>query len=158
MSETTWSLRPATESDLEKIVAIESKVHVAPWNLEHFRAELDKPYSRLLVMTDDETDEQIAGYIVAWLMFDECQILNLAVDLPYRGLGFAKKMIQKIIQQAIQKNLNRVTLDVRKGNLPAIQLYQSNGFVILQVRKAFYSNGEDAYMMGLAFNSDGIPF
>src|SRR4051812_15484950 len=56
-----FSIRPATEDDLARMLAIETRVHPAPWSLENFRAELTKPFARLLVMTDDETDEQIAG-------------------------------------------------------------------------------------------------
>lgn len=153
-----FSLRPATTEDLEQILKIEQQCHVAPWTEDHFRAELIKPYSQFLVLTDDETDTKIVGYIVSWLMFDECQILNVVVDLPYRGLGFAKRMIRKAAIVAAQKGVNRVVLEVRKSNLPAIQLYQGLRFVITQIRRGFYSNGEDAYFMTLSLVDDPIDF
>lgn len=155
---TSSSLRPATRDDLAEICRIETAVHVAPWTEQHFVDELQKPYSEFLVMTDDDTDTQVAGYIVYWLMFDECQILNVAVDLPYRGLGFAKLMIRRAVQAALKKEIRKVTLDVRRGNKAAIQLYQGLGFTITSVRKAFYSNGEDAYQMRLSLQDDGIEF
>ena len=148
----SFSLRPVAEDDFLKILEIEQKVHVAPWTEKHFRGEAEKPYSQILVMTDDETDEQIAGYIVFWLMFEECQILNVAVDIPHRSRGFAKIMVRKAVALAAEKEVKKVLLDVRKSNLPAIQLYQSLGFTITQVSKAFYSNGEDAYQMTLHLN------
>src|SRR4051812_26547942 len=123
------SLRPAVEEDLQKILRIEQQVQVAPWNENQFREELTKPYSQFLVLTDDETDTEVAGYLVSWMMFDECQILNLAVDLPYRGIGLAKFMISKVISTAIQKNVKKAVLEVRKSNLPAIHLYQGLRFV-----------------------------
>ncbi|MBI2711343.1 MAG: ribosomal protein S18-alanine N-acetyltransferase [Bdellovibrio sp.] len=157
--EQKWSLRPATEEDLENVSRIEAKVHPAPWGIQHFRSELTKPYSQFLLMTDDATDQEVAGYIVGWFLFDECQILNVAVSLPFRGLGFAKAMIRKLVTLAVNKNLRKVSLEVRKSNLPAIQLYQSMGFVIVQIRKSFYSNGEDAYFMTLSLEpSDPIRF
>ena len=152
------SLRPATPDDVPAILQIEAKVHVAPWTEEHFKAELEKPYARFLVYTDDETDEIVIGYIVFWLMFDECQVLNVAVDFPYRGLGYAKELIRAAAKEGGQKNVKRVVLDVRKTNLPAVQLYQGLGFVITQVRKGFYSNGEDAYQMTLYLEDQEIRF
>ena len=153
-----FSLRTATLDDLPKILRIEQQVHSAPWVESHFQAELTKPYSHFLLLTDDDTDTEIAGYLVCWLMFDECQILNLAVDLPYRGLGFAKQLIRKSAQLANQKGIKKVVLEVRKSNLPAIQLYQGMQFVITHVRKGFYANGEDAYHMTLSMEEDLLQF
>lgn len=144
-----FSLREATADDLPRLVEIEDRVHVAPWTEAHFEEELAKPYSETLLYTDDETDEVIVGYVVFWLMFDECQILNVAVDLPFRRRGFAQRLIGKALQMALQKNIRRIFLNVRKSNIEAIQLYQGLKFGITHVRKGFYSDGEDAYEMTL---------
>lgn len=156
--ENQLSLRPATPDDLPIILEIEQKTHAAPWTQEHFQLELSKPYSHFLVMTDDETDSKIAGYIILWTLLDECQILNIVVDPPYQRKGLAKQMIRKSVQLAFQKNILKIVLDVRKSNLPAIQLYQSLHFVITHIRKGFYSNGEDAYQMTLSLKEDPFQF
>lgn len=157
MKPESFSLRPATLEDLDAVVKIENQVHAAPWTEEHFRAELTKPYSQFLVFTDDESDSIIAGYLVFWVMFDECQILNLATSLNYRGLGLAKQMIQKVVSIALKKGIKKVVLDVRKSNSPAIQLYQRVKFSITHIRKGFYSNGEDAYQMTLNLEGEILP-
>ncbi len=156
--ESSASLRPATAEDLPKILDVECRAHVSPWTQTHFQTELTKPYSTFWVLTDDETDSQILGYIIFWFMFDECQILNLAVDLGFRGLGFAKYMMSSCVQLAVRKGLSRVVLEVRKSNLAAIQLYQNLGFTIRQLRKEFYSNGEDAYQMTLDLGPEKTHF
>ena len=156
-SEAPTSLRPAVEDDIPQILEIERRVHVAPWTEENFRAELAKPYCEFLVCTDDETDSVIRGYIIFWFMFEECQILNVATDLPYRGQGYAKQMVRRATTMAIQKGVRKTTLEVRKSNGPAIQLYQALGFSIVHVRKNFYSNGEDAYQMSLPLEGDTLP-
>ena len=156
--EMAWSLRPATEDDVAKILEIENRAHKHPWTEENIRAELVKPYSQFLLFTDDEKDQDISGYIVFWFMFDECHILNVVVDLPYRGLGFAKRMIHRAVQLSGQKNIKKLLLDVRKTNLPAIQLYQRLNFVITHIRKGFYSDGEDAYQMAFYLEGDPLQF
>jgi [ribosomal protein S18]-alanine N-acetyltransferase len=153
-----YSLRPATEDDIISIAAIESRVHRAPWSAESFKAELIKPFCRFYALTDDETDEKIAGYIVCWILDRECRVLNVAVDLPYRGLGFGKKLVRAVIQTALEEDANRAGLEVRKSNVAALQLYQSIGFTITQVRKEFYSDGEDAYMMDLPLEGTRADF
>lgn len=142
-----FSLRPATTDDVSKILEIEQKLKLPPWTEENLRAELVKPYSHFLVMTDDQTDTVIAGYLVCWTMYDECQILNIVVDLEFRGLGLAKFMIGKIFSLATKRNIRKVVLEVRKSNAAAVFLYQKMGFSITHVRKRFYSDGEDAYAM-----------
>jgi ribosomal-protein-alanine N-acetyltransferase len=92
-------------------------------------------------------------------MPDACQVLNIVVDLPFRGLGLAKLMLRRAIDRALKEGIGKVTLDVRKSNLPAVQLYQSLNFAIDHIRKGFYSNGEDAYQMTLHIKDDVIhPF
>jgi [ribosomal protein S18]-alanine N-acetyltransferase len=156
--DSTFSFRPATLDDLPRIMEIERKVHAFPWSMEHFQTELTKPYSHFLIITDDETDTVVVAYIVCWAMFDECQILNIAVDFPYRGLGFAKQMIRKVISITQNQGIKKIVLDVRKSNMAAIQLYQGIGFVINHIRKKFYSNEEDAYQMVLQFDQEGMEF
>ncbi len=151
------SIRPAAFDDLPAILAVENRVHMAPWTEEHFKAELDKEYSHVLVVTDDETASKSIGYIVFWIMMGESQILTVAVDLPYRGLGYAKMMIGQAVKLALRENAKKITLEVRKSNLPAVQLYQRVGFAITQVRKRFYSNSEDAYQMQLDLDQDVPP-
>ena len=145
------SLRPATQEDVAKVVDIEAKVHpkTSAWNPKHCEEELAKSYSRFLVLTDDESDQAIVGYVVYWLMGEECQILTLAVDIPFRGLGYGKALVQQAVRDSIQGQAKRVVLEVRKSNDAAIQLYHGNQFLITHVRKGFYSDGEDAYQMML---------
>jgi ribosomal-protein-alanine N-acetyltransferase len=148
------SLREACPDDVSALVAIENAVHVAPWTEKHFHEEFTKPYSTSWVLTDDETDSEILGYIVFWKMYDECQILNIAVAPPCRGKGYAQLMMRKAVDHALKSGAKQIVLDVRKGNLAAIQLYQKLHFTIQHVRKAFYSNGEDGY--GMVLPLDGI--
>lgn len=147
-----FSIRPASEDDLPKILEIERKCYRTAWSEDAFRVELTKPFSRFLVFTDDETDEVVAGYIVYWMMFDECHVLNVAIDPEWRGLGLAETLMRQAINDAVRKDLQRVFLEVRKSNAAATGLYQKLGFFIDHIKKNFYEDGEDAYFMALYLN------
>jgi ribosomal-protein-alanine N-acetyltransferase len=151
-----YSLRPAAVDDLDRVLEIEAVAQPqGAWTRDHFVGEFEKPYSRFLVLTDDETDTQVAGYLVYWVMFEEASLQTIAVDVAARGMGYAKLMLRSLISDAVRAGAQRVNLEVRKSNVPAIQLYQGLGFTVSQIRKSFYSNGEDAYQMAL--HLDGAP-
>lgn len=147
-----FSLRPAAEEDLPAILKIEGQSYPLPWTEEAFRLELQKPFASFLVLTDDETDSKIAGYVVYWALFDETHVLNLAVNPDWRGLGFGQRLMRQVINESLRKELKRVFLEVRKSNEGAVTLYQKLGFFIDHVKKKFYEDGEDAYFMVLYLN------
>lgn len=146
------SMRPATEDDLPQILKIENLCYPSPcvaWTAESMVGEIQKPFSHFLLLTDDETDSVVAGYIVYWMLFDECHILNVAIDPQWRGLGLATLLVRNAINAALKKELQRVFLEVRKSNTGAVALYQKLGFFIDHIKPAFYENGEDGYFMVL---------
>jgi ribosomal-protein-alanine N-acetyltransferase len=143
------SLRPATQDDLEQILVIEKKSYPHPWNQEHFVAEMSKPYAHVYVLTDDETDEFVAGYIVYWVQIEGVSLLNVAVHPDWRGLGYAQKLLQSMIKETVRDEISKINLEVRASNLNAIALYKKIGFSQTHLRKKFYANGEDAIVMEL---------
>jgi len=156
-SEPSFSIRPASEEDAVTVSQIDYQIQPSFWTEAQFKEELSKPYSRFLVITDDETDSEIAAYLVFWIFLDEVQVHTIGVSLSHRSKGFAQKLLKQAVREGLQANCRQISLEVRKGNLPAIQLYQKLGFTITQVRKRFYSDGEDAYQMCLSLTGQD-PF
>ena len=50
------------------------------------------------------------------------------------------------------KKSDELYLEVRCSNNEAIKLYEKLGFVIKQRLKAYYRDGEDAYLMAIEFS------
>lgn len=149
MSESTFSIRPATDDDLQEVLKIEKVAYPLPWTKKHFQEELKSERSHFLVYTDDQTDSFVAGYIVFQDFIDETHILNVAVDLKWRGLGMGKKLVGYAINEAYRKSHKRVVLEVRQENIGAIAMYQSLGFEKRHIRTAFYADGASALFMEL---------
>ncbi len=156
--ESPFSIRPGDDGDLNEIVAIEKLCQPAPWGAQQFKTELEKPYSKLLVLTDDETDSVMAGFIVYWKLMNEAEILDVCIHPDFRNRGFGKKLVRQVVSEGVREGLTRLLLDVRKSNQAAVHLYQGLGFVITQIRKQFYSNGEDAYTMSLDLQGARVEF
>jgi ribosomal-protein-alanine N-acetyltransferase len=72
------------------------------------------------------------------------------VHSDFRRRGIGQALLQRVLEQARNRNSARVTLEVRISNTVAQSLYQSVGFVAKGLRKGYYSDdGEDALMMTL---------
>jgi ribosomal-protein-alanine N-acetyltransferase len=143
------SLRPATPDDLAQIEKIESVSYPTPWTKEQFADELKVAHSRFLVLSDDETDEFILGYIVYWVQVEGVSLLNITVHPDWRGLGNAERLLRAMINETVRDEIPKITLEVRISNAGAIKLYERIGFKITHERKKFYSNGETALVMEL---------
>ncbi|MCA9859187.1 MAG: ribosomal protein S18-alanine N-acetyltransferase [Thermomicrobiales bacterium] len=92
--------------------------------------------------------EPIAGFAGMWHLFDEAHVTTIGVDNPYRGRGLGEALLLRLIDEAVRRGANVVTLEVRISNEHAIRLYEKYGFSIHGVRPHYYSdNGEDAYLM-----------
>jgi ribosomal-protein-alanine N-acetyltransferase len=154
-----YSVRQGTDDDARALAELDRRSSPAPWTAEHFQKELAKPFSHLLVMTDDETDEQVIAFLAAWVHArGDCEILNVAVDLRMRRLGVAELLIENLRRQALRAQCTRMVLNVRTSNAAAIALYQKAHFAIEHTRKRFYSNGEDAYEMVIDLTGAGPRF
>lgn len=148
-SEPSVSPRPLVDDDLKQVLLIEAQSYPEPWKLTHFQEELKKPYTHAFVLTDDETDSIIIGYIVYWIQAEGISLLNVAVDPKWRGFGFGKKLLLIMINEAVKEDISRIILEVRESNKNAIALYSEVGFKITHTRKNFYSDGENALVMEL---------
>lgn len=55
-------------------------------------------------------------------------IHDIYVDVPFRGNGVGKRLVQACEDTAAKLNCGKITLEVRKDNLNARDLYKSQGY------------------------------
>jgi [ribosomal protein S18]-alanine N-acetyltransferase len=145
----TMVFRSATESDLRAVLTIEQNASFHPWTEAAFRSELTNPYSRLWVL---EEGALILGYVCAWFIHDEGQLANIAVLPEYRRRGLGRALIDHVFCEARQRGIRSLSLEVRRSNQAALELYKSLGFQEVSVRVRYYRNGEDALLMVCAIS------
>jgi [ribosomal protein S18]-alanine N-acetyltransferase len=147
-------IRDATAADLPRITEIERLSYTTPWSLKSFERELTLPFSRIIAarLTDTKSsaaNAALVGFLCRWLVADECHILNIAVHPEYRRLGVGYFLLSSTIKEAIAKQASCVTLEVRRANLAARQLYRKLEFEERRLRRHYYGPGEDAIVMEL---------
>ncbi|HET8706899.1 MAG TPA: ribosomal protein S18-alanine N-acetyltransferase, partial [Pseudomonadales bacterium] len=92
---------------------------------------------------------QIAGYIVFSIGAGESHLLNVCVESSYRRQGIAKILLKKLYSVAFDQGAEAVFLEVRPSNEGAVDLYRSEGFEQIGVRKGYYPgqpHREDAWI------------
>ncbi len=140
-------IRPMAEADLDAILAIEQASFSVPWKRDHFAHELAAPYSFPFVA---EHAGVIIGYVCLMSLFEEAQILDIAVAPDQRGRGIARLLMDYAIIVAREKRAELLALEVRSTNSSAITLYERCGFVRTGVRSKYYEGRDDAVLMELA--------
>jgi ribosomal-protein-alanine N-acetyltransferase len=139
-----FNLRPMTGDDLDAVMAIEEASYTTPWKVHHFRDEMAARFS-LPFVADEEG--RVVGYVCLMSLFEEAQILNVAVSPDQRGRGIARMMLEEAFRQAREKGAEIMALEVRASNHAALSLYTQLGFKRVGVRNGYYDGCEDAILM-----------
>lgn len=97
-----------------------------------------------------EVDEQLAGFAY-WRRYarpthrPHADIEKVAVDPRWQGLGIGRRLMQGLIQAAVESHVEVLTLDLRGDNERAARLYESLGFARYGVLERFVAVGEQRY-------------
>jgi [ribosomal protein S18]-alanine N-acetyltransferase len=137
-------IRPATLADLDAIDEIERHSFKAPWPRASFESELSRDWARIDVAVDD----RVIGFCNYWLVANEVHILAIATRPDRRRAGIGGHLLAHALDRGRDVHCTLATLEVRRGNVPAIAMYERAGFRTVHVRERYYQDdGEDALVM-----------
>jgi [ribosomal protein S18]-alanine N-acetyltransferase len=150
-------IRRMRPDDLDEVMVIERAAFRHPWSAELFRRELEHDWSTILVSVEPLAplavpgrgpSERVLGFIIFWLVHDEVHILNVAVAAEHRRRGVARMLMTEAEKRAHTANAALMTLEVRRSNGAALDLYRDFDFRAVGVRPNYYvDEGEDAIVM-----------
>ena len=78
--------------------------------------------ARYLVVEDDG---KVVGYGGMWFIVDEAHVTNIAIAKAHRGRGLGKLLMENMLQFAADSGMAFMTLEVRRSNEVAQNLYRS---------------------------------
>ncbi len=138
-------IRKATKEDLKAIKEIEDESFLNPFKENDLLYEIEEnPVSEFDVLV---VDDEIVAYLDYWITFDSATIDKIAVKKNKRNQGFAWFLLKNAIENLKKQNVEFFTLEVRKSNLPALNLYEKYGFQKVTIKEKYYEDGEDAIYM-----------
>lgn len=139
-------IRQADVNDVDDIYEIEKLCFPDPWSRDALIYEMTENPRAFYIVA--ELDEKVVGYAGLWWIGDEGHITNVAVMPGYRHRHIGLGIIQVMIEFTSKEGMMHHTLEVRKSNRAAINLYEKFGFKTEGVRKEYYvNNKEDALIM-----------
>lgn len=137
---------PMSVRHVALVGTMERRNYEFSWTDGIFRDCLKAGYTCQRVLLGDE----LIGYGIMQTAAEEAHILNLCIDEPFQRQGFARLLLEHLIELAGLQRAKIVFLEVRPSNPRAITLYQRSGFNEIGLRKNYYdaANGrEDALVM-----------
>ena len=142
-------IRPFVPGDLAGLTQIQDDVALGGGWRGHDYARIAEMPGGLILVAEEE--QIIVGFIASSLVFDQAEVLNMAVAAKQRRQGIGRQLLIEICRRLTAAGARSVWLEARVSNLPAIQLYKSFGFIACKTRKNYYSNPiEDACVMRFA--------
>lgn len=140
--------RLMTLDDLDEVYRIEVESFHTPWSKESIQRDLVENSLSIYRVIEAGEDHKIVGFYALWMVAGETHIMNIAIDPAERRKGHGDFLMEQIRSDAVSRNAVHATLEVRRSNEAAIQLYEKHGFEATAIRKEYYEdNREDAYIM-----------
>ena len=136
-----------------QIAALEQANFSAPWDEASIRGELDNPLALWLAAVDE--NGTVLGYVGSQSCFGDADILNVCVAPEARRRGLAEALMTELERRLIPKGVEKITLEVRTSNEPAIRLYEKLGYSQVGTRKNYYEKPrEDALILQKQLTED----
>lgn len=143
------TIKKISEDDLPDVLAIETASSARPWSRGAFYEELNNPYSSLFGL---KIGKRTSAFICVSHVLKEGHILKISVHPDFRRIGIATQLLEHALIFLKLHGCERVFLEVRAGNVPALELYRKFGFEEVRRRLSYYRNPvEDAIEMRLIF-------
>jgi ribosomal-protein-alanine N-acetyltransferase len=137
--------------DLDQVIEVEKLSFTNPWSKNSFFLELTT--NELAKYIVAKVDGKVVGYAGMWLIVGEAHVTNVAVHPDFRKKGIGELLMRSLMTLAKESGAKMMTLEVRKSNYIAQNLYTKLGFEPIGIRRGYYTdNREDAVIMWTNLN------
>jgi len=140
------SFKEASTQDLELILAIENRAYTFPWTKQKLTDSFNNSNISIQLIL---VNEKITGYLITLHSIDFIDILNICIDPKFQQQGLGRRLLDDLLKRIQKTEVKSVFLEVRFSNVSAIDFYKNYGFELLDTRKKYYSNLEDAKILRL---------
>lgn len=137
-------IRKAKKEDIMAIVHLEQECFSEPWSYESLLESFENPLYAFFVA---EIESKVIGYAGMSAIIDEAEVTNVAVTEEERNCGAGRALMNSLIEEAKERQMEKIFLEVRESNAQAIHLYESLNFSQVGYRKNFYSFPREAAVL-----------
>jgi [ribosomal protein S18]-alanine N-acetyltransferase len=145
-----YHLRPMTVTDIPAVLAVDRLSFPTPASEQLYVHELtENPLAHYQVLTEGNgVAQDLIGYAGFWLIAGEVHISTIAVRPDRRGRRLGEWLLLNLLLLACEITPLLITLEVRRSNRVARNLYDKYRFEEVGVRLGYYRDtGEDALLL-----------
>ena len=130
------------KEDIPQVVLLEEELLGDSLGVEMLENEINNTSICFLTAKDNK---KVLGYIGAYVIDGEMEILNFVVDKAHQRSGIGTLLFNELLKR--YPNTLSIILEVRENNEQGINFYKKNNFNVISKRKHYYKNGDDALVM-----------
>lgn len=144
MSDKNYSLKADQLSEEVKQFIIENNI-VFGWSKKATLSDFNSSFSRYSPLY---IEDKLVGYMGWQEIFEEANINFVFLQPDWRGEGLSHLLFETGLKAMTTAGIERVNLEVRAQNFPALALYRKFHFKELDCRPNYYTNPvDDALIM-----------
>lgn len=135
--------RPADVPFVSAIVADALHEHYDP----SLYSTLGTEWPDGFLIAADSSDVPVGFLLGVSQVEREARVLMFAVDRGHRTIGVGTLLMRTFLERCRLRAYRRVTLEVRVSNATAIRFYTRFSYSVIDLLRAYYSDGENGYQM-----------
>lgn len=140
---------PATAADLDAVVRLEERAFTADRiSRRAWRHLVTRAHADVLVARARGHGGLLGSAAVLYRRGSAvARLYSLATDPDARGRGVARALLDAVIERARFRGCERLGLEVRADNAPALALYRAAGFEEVRPLPDYYADGAPGLRM-----------
>ncbi len=145
-------LSPMREVHLSQIAEMHRQINPSPWSLDQWNTCCEAPLYSNWILEDKDLDvgEQVVGFSCSICSGPEAELLNIGVAQGKQGKGLGEGLLRSSLL-LLPETAEHCFLEVRRSNIPAINLYEKLGFESIAERKDYYRHSSGVVEDALIF-------
>ena len=147
--------RRSVPADATGIAKLEEEIFSDAWSYRDVQDLICTEGSMCFSAIDNG---EVIAYVIGRLIAPEGEIYRVAVKPERRQRGIGYRLLDYAVKTSKGHGLERLFLEVRSRNLPAVKLYTAYGFKQIAVRKSYYKNPTDDALIMLRAHSADMQF
>ena len=147
--------RRSVPADATGIAKLEEEIFSDSWSYRDVQDLICTEGSMCFTAIDGG---EVIAYVIGRLIAPEGEIYRVAVKPEKRQRGIGYRLLDYAVKTSKGYGLERLFLEVRSRNLPAVKLYTAYGFKQIGLRKNYYKNPTDDALIMLRAHSDDMKF
>lgn len=141
-------LRGFRSTDLSRIASIVAEALHESYDPSLY-GSLSAEWPEGFLVAADATDQVVGFLLGVHQVTNEGRVLMFAVDRAYRTQGVGTQLMDAFLARCRARGFRRVTLEVRVSNARAIRFYTRYRYSVIDLLRAYYSDGENGYHMAV---------